>query len=134
MSSDFFTLDPEVPGFGILGEDEKGAPHFEIDVWLRDELLCEDNYYFGTEKLKKALESSDLSGVEYQSCKVSLSDQRKEMEPDLILPDFFWIKITGVAGKDDFGISESQNLIVSKKALEVLRKSNIDNCDVNPFP
>lgn len=43
-----------------------------------------------------------------------------------------WISECG-SGKDDFGISSDNLLIVSEKIFSVLRKHNIDMCDIETW-
>jgi hypothetical protein len=38
-------------------------------------------------------------------------------------------EIVGRAGIDDFGLSADRRLVVSQRALNVVRSFNLDNCD-----
>jgi hypothetical protein len=53
--------------------------------------------------------------------------------PGRQLPEFVWLKIKGKAGTDDFGIERMGRLVVSAKALTVLRSFNLNYCDVAPY-
>ena len=49
------------------------------------------------------------------------------------LPSFVWLKPDGVAGQDDFGTAPDGQLMVSRRALEVLIGCGVTYCDVAPF-
>jgi hypothetical protein len=55
------------------------------------------------------------------------------MYPGQHPPKFAWLKITGVAGVDDFGIASDCRLIVSEKALLVLQPHRLDHCEVEEY-
>jgi hypothetical protein len=55
------------------------------------------------------------------------------LNPGRQLPEFVWLKIDGKPGRGDFGIAGDGKLIVSAKALAVLRAFNLNHCDVAPY-
>jgi hypothetical protein len=44
-----------------------------------------------------------------------------------------WLKVLGEAGKDDFGISRDNQLIVSERALEILKPFGLSHCDMTDW-
>jgi len=53
--------------------------------------------------------------------------------PTLQLPRFAWLKVRGNAGQDDFGVARDGTLVVSDRALELLRKLGISNASITQF-
>lgn len=136
----FYSIYPEVPGgFGeetIL--DRSTHPpvitflHFKFDGWLGGDLITTFPCYLISENLSKALRSEGLSGFEItdQDLKVTLSDQFRELYPDRKIPKFYHLKIVGKAKENDFGIDEMNKLIVSQHALDVLKKFNLSDSEI----
>jgi hypothetical protein len=105
--------------------------HYEFDGWLGDDLLTEAGYFILSEQLGKAMESAKLTGYEILDCKVSKSNQFKDIYPSRILPIFKWLKINGDFPKDDFWFSkETMMLNVSEDVLNVLNQFQISNCEI----
>jgi hypothetical protein len=57
--------------------------------------------------------------------RVSVSPELQERQPDCVLPELRWLKLTGDSRDADFGLSADLRLEVSSQALEVLRRFNI---------
>jgi hypothetical protein len=49
------------------------------------------------------------------------------------LPPFFWLKIDGVAGSDDFDIAKDLRLVLSERALNAFRAVGINNVLVESY-
>jgi hypothetical protein len=50
------------------------------------------------------------------------------------LPKFLWLKVEGFPGRDDFGIAAGLKLVVSKRALEVLKRVGFSHpASIEPF-
>jgi hypothetical protein len=138
---DSFVLMPEVAGG--LGDgtviDRSTTPpivsrlHYVMEGWLGDDLLETFPCYIVTERLGNALRSQSLSGIAFGSVQVSKSQQFEDLYPNRQLPKFFWLKVTGNAGRDDFGLSADFNLVVSDHALGILRRFNLSNCEIERF-
>jgi len=62
--------------------------------------------------------------------RADLNEQYLERHRDAKAPDVKWLKVNGTAQADDFGLNERANLIVSKTAMEVLRRFRLDRCRV----
>jgi len=137
----FYYIEPEVAG--SLGDssiiDTSVHPpkisklHYQFDGWLGDDLLETFPCYIVTEKMKEKIESNNLSGARFDSVMISVSDQFQEMYPNKTLPQFFWLKVDGSAGKDDFGIAKDHRLVISKKALDTMKQLNIENSDIEEY-
>jgi hypothetical protein len=52
---------------------------------------------------------------------------------DRPLPAFSWLQITGLTGKDDFGLSASGCLIVSERIMNLLNAFGLNHCEVSEY-
>lgn len=130
-------IEPEVAG--NLGEetiiDNSFFPplvkklNYEFDGWLGDDILESFPCYIVTERLRKNIDSEGLTGINFDNVLVSKSETFIELYPDKELPNFFWAKINGEPEKDDFFITEKNELAISNKAYLLLQKFNIDQAD-----
>jgi hypothetical protein len=132
----YYTIEPEVAGGwgeGTVFESRAGLPaivtklHYVFDGWLGDDLLESSACYIVTRRLADAIKERGLSGIDFDSVKISVSDEFREFFSDLTLPAFIWLKIVGEAGRDDFGLDEKLRLIISERALELLRSFQISH-------
>ncbi|CDX39983.1 conserved hypothetical protein [Mesorhizobium sp. SOD10] len=57
----------------------------------------------------------------------------EEMQPDVELPPFVWLKVDGEADHDDFGLAEGHRLVVTERVLDVLRLLGISRALFEPF-
>src|SRR5262249_34240570 len=110
--------------------------HYEFDGWLGDDLLEAFPIFIITDRLKDRLQTLGATGYELDNVKVTKSEFYRAMEPDSPpLPGFHWLKVTGVAGADDFGIAKDRRLVVSERAMRVLRSLNVNHCaSIEDFP
>jgi hypothetical protein len=138
----FYRLDPEVAGgWGPNTEFTRtpGEPvvvhrfHYQFDGWLGDELLESSPCFIVTQRLAEELQKHRLSGYELKAVEISTSEQFHELYPDRELPVFAWLYITGTAGIDDFGIDREGRLVVSEKAIGVLKTMRLDHCEVADY-
>jgi hypothetical protein len=134
-----YSLNFDVPG--EIGEktvlDYSFAPpkvislHFVIKGWLGDDLVESfPNVFLVSEKLKNNLLESNLSGFEINFCEIEIDEQTYIFQPNLILPNLFWLKINGSSENDDFLISSDFCLTVSENALNLLKKFNLSHAEI----
>ena len=65
---------------------------------------------------------------------MTLSPEAQELLDPASLPTFRWFVVTGVAGHDDIAVTSNARLVVSERALEVMRDSApLNHCDVEPY-
>ncbi|MED5526902.1 MAG: hypothetical protein VX447_19410 [Pseudomonadota bacterium] len=137
----YFYVEPEVSGgFGdnTVVDTSTHPPlvsklHYQFDGWLGDDLLETFPCYVVSALLAKEIELAGLTGYTLGDLETSKSEQFKELYSGKELPTFYWLKIDGVAGKDDFGIAEDYRLTVSEKALKTLKKGKIDEAEIENF-
>ncbi len=135
----FYELSPEVAGH--LGPDTVmdtsrhppivHALHYEFDGWSGDELIEAFPCFIVTDNLRQLIESAKPTGCSFGNVRVSTSEQFEELYPGRSLPSFSWLMIVGAAGRDDFGISATNNLIVSERLLHVLKRGRLEHCDAS---
>jgi hypothetical protein len=87
-----------------------------------------------TEDLSKRLQESNLTGYALAAVRVTKSSQFRELFPNRKLPKCHWLRITGKAGIDDFGLSTEHRLVVSGLALEFLQRGSLFYSRVQPLP
>ncbi len=104
--------------------------HYKFDGWLGDDLLESFPCCVASANLKRILEDSDLSGYQFDDFEVTQSEQFKELYPSKELPKFYWLKINGEVGKNDFAISRDNRIVVPCVALSILKKDRIENADI----
>ena len=71
--------------------------------------------------------------VQLAPVEVSASELFAELYPGGRLPPFAWLQVGGVAGRDDFGMSPDHRLVVSDRALGVLRAGQLRHCEVSEW-
>lgn len=140
--SDFFVVEPEVAGrwgANIVTTRAPGQPvkvnklHYEFEGWLGDSLVESTPCYVGTEDLAQAITAAELCGVHFDDVEVTKSEQFEELYPGRDLPNFLWFKFDGIPQQDDFGVTPELQLVVSRRALALLREYGLDHADVDAF-
>lgn len=135
----FYTLDPEVAG-GLGKHTVMNTSvhppvvselHYELDTWLGDDIIQSFPCYLATERLKRKIESSSMVGIQFAPLKFDVTADFKDRHPSKAVPNFTWLKITGCAGKDDFGTEANGRLVVSERALKLLQDFNLNHCEVS---
>lgn len=134
----YFLIDPEVAG--ELGKDtvldasvhppRVSELHYDLKGWLGDDILESFPCFVVTDRCRAALEPRGFSGFAFAPVRVTASQTFLELYPGRALPVLHWLKITGTAGKDDFGIAHDQRLTVSEEVLQVLSSLSIAHCDL----
>jgi hypothetical protein len=90
--------------------------------------------YMVARALADGLRQTALTGYTLSTeIEVSVDENVSELEPDWPVPVIEWLQVSGVAGSDDFGLDSQASLVVSDAALSVLRRYQIDDCEITPF-
>ena len=139
--SGFNSLSPEVAGH--LGEetvlDTSVHPpvvhrlHYVFDGWLGDDIVETFPCYIVTERLALCTQMIRPSGVSLDDVLVSTSETFREVYPYRDLPDFRWLRVNGIAGKDDFGLSAEYELVISERVLNAWRDFQLAHCEIKLF-
>jgi len=138
---DYYIVEPEVAGG--LGRRTKldrsvhppivHSLHYEFEGWLGDALLETFPVFIVTEVAAETILAARLTGVEFSDLEVTKSEQFDELCHLNRLPNFVWLKPSGVIRNDDFSCANDGRLIVSERALQVLKKVGIDHASVEPL-
>jgi hypothetical protein len=104
-----------------------------FDGWLGDSLVESFPCYVVTEALADRL-AATFSGFALDDVETSASEQFRELHPRGVLPKFRWLRVTGIAGVDDFGMASDHRLVVSQRALDLVRASGAAHLDVVEMP
>jgi len=134
----FFSLEPEVAGgWGDRTDADTSVHppvvshlHYEFHGWLGDELVESFPCYLVTEALGTTISRAGLSGCSLSRAEVTCSQDFTELQPDTKLPAFKWLRISGIAGQSDLGLSSEHLLVISEQALQVIGTHSISNCAV----
>ena len=136
----YFQLEPDVPGRllnprHVLDHfSEISTIHYVLECWPEDDIITSIRAYLVKEGLALALKSSGMTGFEIKDCVVSKGDQFDIASPGYgDLPEFWWLYINGVPGVDDFGITKDLMLVVSERALNLLKGFVIENTEITPL-
>lgn len=142
----YYLLKPEVAGeignnSNLVYEDGKikEVPFLEYRFigWLGDELLTTHPCFIVTKELKKDIVNANLKGMVFGDVSITFSDEFHEAFDIVCLPEFVRIicnksyenNINNL--KDDFYTNKYHELIVSEKALRVIKCHQINNCTIN---
>ena len=108
--------------------------HYEFCYWPEDDMLACLFHFIGTERLKVALEgvSPPLTGIAFDQVEISGDNQEfrrveRKGRPDSALGKWYWFKITGKPGVDDFGLATTAKLVISERVVEVLKNFVVIN-------
>ncbi len=144
MSRNFFFIKPEVPG-GWAGDKSEAdvSVHppiihrldFEFDDWMGSALITSFPVFAVTAAGRAAIVLAKLNGATFDDMMVSKSGLFEDLNPDgMDLPPFYWLKVHGVPGEDDFGIAFDHRLVISERALAALESVGIPDAIITGYP
>ena len=143
-----YLLKPEVAGgFGsnTIIDENNNVVHLEYEFfgWLGDELLETTPCYIISDSLQSEIQKSNLSGFELQQIEISINEQFYDVYPNADIPPFHMRLIpTGHVNVDrnnarytnwsgeDFCFSDTRYLIVTERALNILKKHKMNYCEI----
>jgi hypothetical protein len=107
--------------------------HYEIAGWDGDVLLESFPAFIVTEHAMNKLMEIGVTGARSADVEVTTMYPFRELYPDTKLPKFVWLQITGRAGRDDFGLAANLRLVISERALDVLKGLQLNDALIEPF-
>ncbi|MEI3611233.1 hypothetical protein [Pseudogracilibacillus sp. SO30301A] len=149
-----YFLEPEVSGghgeHTIYGTEEDVAKegisgkirflHYEFEGWLGDDLLESTPAFIVSRNLEDELKKSEFKDYKLEKCLITMSDVFMELYPNKKLPSFArFIPLGTVEVEGEhfnnwsghhFCLSSKGELVVTKKALDFLKKFSIKYCDI----
>ena len=137
----FYFVEPEVAG--ELGTrtimDRSTHPpkverlHYDFSGWLGDALLESFPVFIATDAACSSIQNERLTGVQFGPVEVTKSEQFDELYPGRQLPKFTWVKVLGRPGIEDFGLAADHRLVVSERALNVLRQFGLAQAIIEEY-
>jgi hypothetical protein len=107
--------------------------HVVMEGWFSDGLLEVFPCFVFRAELSEAVAAARLTGVEFSPLKMTESAEFQEQFPDTALPQFVWGKIIGEPNQSDFFLSSDHRLVVSGRALEVLKSFDLSKAQIAPI-
>ena len=137
----YFFLEPEVAGGlgkGTLLDTAVHPPvvsklNYQFSGWLGDVLLESFPCFILCSKAADSLEKGLFTGLSFSDVETSTTPEFNEMYPARVLPEFRWLQVQGVAGRDDFGLASDHRLVVSERALELLQKFGLNHALIEDY-
>ncbi|MGL6313502.1 hypothetical protein [Vibrio sp. WXL103] len=130
----YYIIEPEVSGW--LGPstslDKTQHPpsvnnlEIVVDCWLGDSIIESFPCFLVTEDLANNIQKLNASGYQLDTAKIKVDEDYVERK----VPAFKWLKITGQAKKDDFGLSNNFRLVVSERVLSLMQSHGLNNADI----
>jgi len=137
----FKYIEPEVPG-GLGDKTEMDTSihppivhSFEcyLDGWLGDCILEIFPCFIVTQAAKDDIENLKLTGIVFDDLTVTKTEIFNEFYQHIEIPKLFWAKINGLAGIDDFGLSNDFRLVISESSFNVLNVNKLQNAIFSDF-
>lgn len=95
--------------------------HAVMEVWDGDSLIAAFPCFAFEDRLVKAILHQELTGIEFEEMEMTKNPEYANSLPKEDLPPFVRGIVTGQKGIDDFYLSEDFILVVSKRALDVIK-------------
>jgi hypothetical protein len=109
--------------------------HYDFVSWLGDDILASFPCTIVTEALAKAIADEGLVGAEMDDVIVTKNPHFERFFEDTaaVLPEWRWLRPTGEPHESDFWQDDQGILIVSERALNLLRKFSLENCRIGKY-
>ena len=107
--------------------------------WLGDELLTTHPCFIVTESLQNDIILNGLTGVKFNNIAMTFSNEFRDMCGNRKVPKFVQMICNDLYESNvenlqkDFYLNKYKDIIVSEKALSVLRQHKIDMCDIEKY-
>ncbi len=107
--------------------------HFEFAGWEGDDIVGTFPCALVTDALAAAIIDEGLTGADLDDVTVSRDPQFEQLFPEqaAALPKWRWLKPIGRADSSDFWQDEHGILVVSKRALDLIRRFRVDHCRIS---
>ncbi|HEY6548491.1 MAG TPA: hypothetical protein VI589_11315 [Vicinamibacteria bacterium] len=129
----FFVVTPEDAGHA---EDPGGAslPLVVFDTWLGDDLVRAHPVFLVSARLKDTLDVlPEPTGFRSLRIRTKPSRFMRGLRPELRLPTFWALEISGQAGVHPLGLAQDGSLVVSQAGLDCLVRHSIPHAQLSQF-
>lgn len=132
----YYSIEPEVAGGWGKNTIFERIPgrgtfvhrlHYEFHGWLGDELLESSACFIVTERMANEIKSAKLTGAQFDEVEITTSEEFRDFNPNCSLPKFVWMRAVGEMGKDDIVLSPELQLLVSDRALDLLKRVGVSH-------
>ena len=138
---EYFYINPDVAGGigrGTIMDTSVHAPVvskliYQMEGWFGDVIITTFPCFLVVSEVKQALQNIGFSGASFAHVEITKSDDFLELQPNIELPQFVWLKVSGKAGHDDFGIARDLRLVISARVLDMLEAFGIPSATVEPY-
>ncbi|WP_246679558.1 hypothetical protein [Mesorhizobium sp. B2-3-5] len=103
---------------------------YRVEGWFGDALVTSFPCFLVVEEAKRGLLAIGVTGATFAHAEITTSEEFHELQPDVKLPLFVWLKVDGRAGHDDFGINQKLNLVISERAFDVLDELGLPSASI----
>ena len=109
--------------------------HYDFVSWLGDDIIASFPCSIVTEPLAKAIVDEGLTGAEIDEVTITKNPHFERFFSDTaaLLPEWKWLRPTGQPHESDFWQDDQGILIVSERALKLLRKFSLENCRIGKY-
>jgi hypothetical protein len=107
--------------------------HYEFDDWGGDCIVTSTPCFVVTSDVAQAITEAGFAGFTLGDVVITMTEDMSVREPPVRLPRFRWLKIVGQARNSDFGLSAQRELVVSERALELLKKFGLGHAVITPY-
>jgi len=137
----YFYIKPDVAGGIGRGTIMDTSVHppvvskliYQMEGWFGDVIITTFPCFLVVSEVKQALQNIGFSGASFAHVEITKSDDFLELQPNIELPQFVWLKVSGKAGHDDFGIARDLRLVISARVLDMLEAFGIPSATVEPY-
>lgn len=104
-----------------------------MEGWYGDVIVTTFPCFLVVDEVRRGLLNIGFSGASFAHVDVIKSENFLQLQPHVELPNFVWLKVSGKAGQDDFGIAQNLRLVVSERVLNLLEDFGIPSAIVEPY-
>jgi hypothetical protein len=107
---------------------------YAYDFWTDEPLFQDPPFYFVRASIGRILQEAGLTGFALRSIPTIRAKEWLDPEnKDRPLEDVQHLEIAGRAGDADFGLQHTSDLIISDRALELLRQHGLKPTEIEPY-
>jgi len=106
--------------------------HYEVQGWLGDDLLDSTPCFLISPELAAIGPQAGCTGLRTDDARVTITpDAAPIVDPRVT--SFLWLQPQGQPGQDDLALDATASLVVTDRALDVMRRFNLDHCDITEW-
>lgn len=110
--------------------------HMVLEDWNSNDIVTTSPGFAVTRQLADSLAKGELSGFKLKDMHLSISENgaRAIRAKGVPIPELIWLDIEGTDEQTDFFLTATYPpLVVSERALAVLREFNLANADIEEY-